>query len=480
MELLKQQVIGVIGPQSTSVSHFVAHMGAATQVPLLSFACTDPALSEFQYPYFFRIAHSDAVQMQAIASLVRMYKWRSVVIVHIDDDSGSSGAAAISAALDPLDIQVAQKVTVRPDSNRTTIDTVLTDLSEMQTRVFVVHMPQNLSLLFFSEAKYQGMMTNTYVWIASDLMIGTLDFATLESRDLNALQGLVGVRGYYANSSVLKAFTSEWKNQASSGEIVGEIPIYGLYAYDAIQMLAYAIDNYTKDGFNITFKNSTFPSGATGSSLDLVELKVFEGGPLLRNSILQTQFAGTSGYIQLDSNHDLIRSEFQIINIVDGEAKPIGYWTNKTKLSLFAPDNVTNAGGGNVISEPPWKIMWPGDSYEVPRGWVFPKNGRPLRIAVPLKRGFEQFLSYSKSNSTNVTTFSGYCIDVFLEALKYMPYTINYNFELFGNETEPVYNDMIDLLAKKVWTNSHSLCLFSNILVEIIYLDRIEIFLLRG
>ena len=459
----------MIGPQSTAVSRFVAHMATATQVPMLSFAVTDPNFSEQRYPYFFRIAHSDAMQMQAIASLIAMYKWRSVVIVHIDDDSGSSGAAAISAALDPLDIQVAQKVTVRPDSNRTTIDTVLTGLSAMQIRIFVVHMPQNLSLLFFSEAKYQGMMTNTYVWIASDLMIGTLDFATLESRDLNALQGLVGVRGYYANSSVLKAFTSEWKNQASSGSIVEEIPIYGLYAYDATQMLAYAIDNYTKDGFNITFKNSTFPSGATGSSLDLVELKVFEGGPLLRNSILQTQFAGTSGYIQLDSEHDLIRSEFQIINIVDGEAKPIGYWTNKTKLSLSAPDNVTDASMGNaILPGSPWKIMWPGDSYEVPRGWVFPKNGRPLRIAVPLKRGFEQFLSYSKSNSTNVTTFSGYCIDVFLEALNYLPYTISYNFELFGNNTEPVYDDMIHLLAQKVWSHGHILYVFRNTLIKII------------
>ena len=463
MELFKQEVIAVIGPQSTAVSRFVAHMATATQVPLLSFSVTDPAFSEHQYPYFFRIAHSDAMQMQAIASLIAMYKWRSVVIIYIDDDSGSSGAAAISAALEPLDIQVVQKVAVRPDSNRTTIDTVLTDLSEMQTRIFVVHMPQNLSLLFFSEAKYQGMMTSGYVWIASDLMVGTINNATVEARDLSTLQGVVGIRGYYANSSVLRTFNSEWKNQISSEEIANEIPIYGLYAYDATQMLAYAIDNYTKDGFNITFKNSTFPSDAPGSSLDLVELKVFEGGPLLRNSILQTQFAGTSGYIQLDSNHDLIRSEFQIINIVDGESKPIGYWTNTSKLSLSAPDNVTDATVGNANSPgSPWKIMWPGDSYEVPRGWVFPKNGRPLRIAVPLKRGFEQFLSYSKSNTTNVTTFRGYCIDVFLEALKYMPYSINYNFELFGNNTEPVYDDMILLLAQKVWTHSHILYVFRN------------------
>ncbi|MCO5607969.1 hypothetical protein L7F22_062171 [Adiantum nelumboides] len=94
IELLKKEVVAVVGPQSTTVSHFVAHMGGATQVPLVSFAATDPALSEFQYPYFFRVAHTDAMQMQAIASFIGHYGWREVVVLYTDDDFGTNGAAA--------------------------------------------------------------------------------------------------------------------------------------------------------------------------------------------------------------------------------------------------------------------------------------------------------------------------------------------------------------------------------------------------
>ena len=50
----------------------------------------------------------------------------------------------------------------------------------------------------------------------------------------------------------------------------------------------------------------------------------------------------------------------------------------------------------------------------------------------------------------NEWMFTGYCIDVFVEALKYVPYTVPYDFELFGNESGLVYDDMVYALAAKV------------------------------
>jgi ionotropic glutamate receptor len=225
--------------------------------------------------------------------------------------------------------------------------------------------------------------------------------------------------------------------------------VYSLYAYDATRLLAYAIDRYIREGSNITFKNSSFPLLAAGGSSDLAQFKVFEGGPSLSTSILQTHFLGTSGYVQLNSNGDLNRTAFEILNIVDQEFKVVGYWTNETQLSASPPVNVSDASFVKSQSSA-LPIKWPGDLKEAPRGWVLPKNGRTLKIAVPRKIGFEQFLSYSVDNVTNVTTYSGYCIDVFLEALKYVPYTVPYYFELFGNESGPIYDDMIFQLAHKV------------------------------
>jgi ionotropic glutamate receptor len=293
------------------------------------------------------------------------------------------------------------------------------------------------------------MMTSGFVWIASDLMIGTFSLSMVDVSIMTTLQGVVGIRGYYAQESPeFKAFSYEWNNQTSSKDAP---LIYGLYAYDAVWMLAYAIDSYIKDGYNITFENSTFPALAPGGSIDLARLRAFQGGPSLRNLILQTQFAGTSGYIQLNPRGDLISSAFEIVNIVAGEINVVGYWINGTGISSSPPGNSTSAtkSGGSLSSALP--ILWPGNSKEAPRGWVLPKNGRPLYIAVPWKKGFDQFLGWSKSNSTSPVEFRGFVIDVFMEALKYVPYSVPYSFELFGNGTEPVYDDMIELLAKKVW-----------------------------
>ena len=67
MNLLEEEVVAFVGPQTSVVSHFVSHMCTATRVPLVSFSATDPSLSEDQYPYFVRLTHSDNVQMAAIA-----------------------------------------------------------------------------------------------------------------------------------------------------------------------------------------------------------------------------------------------------------------------------------------------------------------------------------------------------------------------------------------------------------------------------
>lgn len=455
MELFKKEVVAIVGPQSTAVSHFVAHMGVATQVPLVSFAATDPALSEFQYPYFFRIAHTDAVQMQAIASFIGHYGWREVVALYTDDDFGTNGAAALSDALEPVGARLVQKAPLIPGINKTSIGSILTELAAMQTRVFVVHMPQNLSLMLFSEAKYLGMMTAGYVWIVSDSVAGTLGSTEIDATVLNTLQGVVGMRGYYPQDSPqMQSFLPEWRNLSTEGNGPIYLNLYGLYAYDAVWMIAYALNSYLKDGLDFTFKGPIFSPNDAGGASELAQLSVLQGGSSLRTHILQTKFAGTSGFIQVDSKGDLIRSSFEIINFVGEQLRVVGYWTNETQLSASPPYTVTDAtlnSPRSVDSQAGLiQVVWPGNSSETPRGWVLPKNGRPLKIAVPKKAGFKQFVGWS-GNSSNSTSFHGFCVDVFQNALKYLPYSVPYIFVLYGEDSTPTYDDMIDQLANKVY-----------------------------
>ena len=85
MELLKRDVMAVVGPQSSAISQFVAEIAREVKVPFISFGATDPNLSSMEYPYFIRVVPSDALQVNAVASFIVNYGWREVIIFHMDD-----------------------------------------------------------------------------------------------------------------------------------------------------------------------------------------------------------------------------------------------------------------------------------------------------------------------------------------------------------------------------------------------------------
>ncbi|KAG0499030.1 hypothetical protein HPP92_003721 [Vanilla planifolia] len=70
LQLMANDVVAIIGPQSSGVAHIVSEAVSEPNVPLLSFAATDPTLSSLQYPYFLRTTQSDYFQMNAVADMI--------------------------------------------------------------------------------------------------------------------------------------------------------------------------------------------------------------------------------------------------------------------------------------------------------------------------------------------------------------------------------------------------------------------------
>jgi ionotropic glutamate receptor len=108
----------------------------------------------------------------------------------------------------------------------------------------------------------------------------------------------------------------------------------------------------------------------------------------------------------------------------------------------------------SILTSALWRqmqnIIWPGGSVNTPRGWVVPKNGRPLDIGVPNKLGYKEFVSMAV-DSSNRTTFHGFCIDVFEKALAYLPYSVTFNFHRFGNgSSTPSYDALVAKVVNKV------------------------------
>ena len=89
-------LVGLIGPQTTSVSVEVASLGRLFHVPQVSYLATSVTLcSREKFPYFFRTVPSDKHQAKAIVELLDSFNWTYASIVHSDSDYGITGYEAL-------------------------------------------------------------------------------------------------------------------------------------------------------------------------------------------------------------------------------------------------------------------------------------------------------------------------------------------------------------------------------------------------
>ncbi|GLJ46365.1 hypothetical protein SUGI_0977280 [Cryptomeria japonica] len=446
LELSKKDVMAVIGPQSSVIAHVISHIASALQVPLLSFGATDPSLSSLQYPYFLRLTHSDFSEMTAIAAVIRNFNWKEVIAVYVDDDYGRNGISALGDALVNV-ADIVHKYRMPPTITRSDLGSNLKDLSLMTTRVFVVHMNPDAGLKLLTEVHQLGMLSSGYVWIATDWLSTALDSLALDLDAIKSLQGVITVRRHIPDSYELHAFSARWNNLQKSGAVDAGLNVFGLYAYDTVWAVAHAIDTFLERRGNISFTNYPQLSAASGSESEVAELKVFDGGPQLRRSLLQTNIMGLTGRIQLDARGDLYGPDFEIINIVGTGFHKVSYWSNISGLSIIPPESRTvSSNNKSSLKKKVNDLIWPGYSNQVPRGWTVPSNGRRFRILIPWKKGeFKKLVEVEGSNVAN-----GYCIEVFTAAVNMLSYPFPHEFVVYGSdESPPIYNELVEQVALK-------------------------------
>lgn len=465
VELVKKDVVAVVGPESSSSAQFIAHIGQETTVPFISFGATDPNLSEMQYPFFMRVAPSDVLQMEAIAAFVVNYGWREVVVFHMDDDYGTNGASALSDSLQIRGSRVVEKVAFVPWIDKPGIDKELARLANRQARIFVVHVHQDVGFEILQEAYYLNMMVSGYVWIVTDMITTHLGDLPLDSKILHYAKGVIGIRRHVFHSPQLESFLVEWRRMYPNHSLdldPSQVNAYGLYAYDAVWAVARAISSFINDKQEIKFRNHSKLPIYSGGESELAQMQTFEGGAAMRSYILSTKFFGVSGLIKFDKKGDLVGAAFEYINMVGRSPHVVGYWwANNSGVSLNPPPSQQISSlssnspdeefflshDGKPANATKMAIIWPGISTSTPRGWVLPKNGNPLKIGVPRKAGYNELVSIT-IDANNVTTYSGFCIQVFETALNYLPYAVPYSYEMLGDGiTTPEYNKLIEKLA---------------------------------
>uniref|UniRef100_A0A803NIW8 Homoserine kinase n=1 Tax=Cannabis sativa TaxID=3483 RepID=A0A803NIW8_CANSA len=449
LRYMGSDTVAIIGPQNAVMAHVLSHLANELHIPLLSFTALDPNLSPIQYPYFVQTAPNDLFQMAAIADMVSYFGWSDVIAIFTDDDQSRNGVTALGDKLAEKLCKISYKAALPPDPKATRIDVEkqLVQIRMMESRVIVLHTFSYSGKLVFEVAKELGMMESGYVWIASTWLSTVLDsLSPLPSNTVKSIQGALTLRPHTPDSDKKSAFIARW-NQLSNGSI-GLNP-YGLYAYDTVWIIARALKRLLDQGGNISFSSNTNLKSHSKGTLNLGALSNFDGGENLLNNILQTRMIGLTGPLGFNLDRFPRRPSFDIINVIGNGYKQIGYWSNYSGLSVDSPEVLyTKAPNKSFAHQRLDSVEWPGGTRITPRGWVFRDNGRKLRIGVPKRVSYKNFVS--QINGTDMV--HGYCIDVFRAAIRQLPYPVPYKFILFGDgHKNPSYSELVNMVSSGVF-----------------------------
>ncbi|CAH8335824.1 unnamed protein product [Eruca vesicaria subsp. sativa] len=434
LELIKnKQVKAILGPWTSMQAHFLIEIGQKSQVPVVSYSATSPFLTSLRSPYFFRATYEDSSQVNAIKSIIKLFGWREVVPVYIDNTFGEGIMPRLTDALQEINVRIPYRSVISLNATDDEISVELLKMMTMPTRVFIVHMYSSLASRVFIKAKEIGLMRPGYVWILTNGV--TDDLSSISEMGIEAMEGVLGVKTFIQKSKELDQFKSRWRKRFPRKEL----SVYGLWAYDATTALATAIEEAGTN--NLTFSEPE--PGRNVSELEALGLSQY--GPKLLQTLSQVQFKGLAGDFHF-INGQLQPSVFEIINVVGTGERSIGFWTEENGLVKQLDQQPGSMGALSTWKDHLKYIIWPGEADSAPKGWEIPTNGKKLRIGVPKRTGYTNLVKVTRDPITNSTSVTSFCIDFFEAVIRAMPYDVSYEFIPFekpDGKAAGNYNDLV-------------------------------------
>ncbi|OQR79315.1 metabotropic glutamate receptor-like [Tropilaelaps mercedesae] len=162
-------VVGIIGGQSSSVSIQLANLLRLFKVPQISYQSTSPTLSnKGKFEYFFRTVPSDSNQVLAIMEILKEFRWTYVSIVYSDTDYGNRGYEKLQELAARYNICFSNPQSINADFNETKYDLIIQNLmNKSNARVVVVFSDKQVAKKLM-KAAYRKRASRRFVWIGSD------------------------------------------------------------------------------------------------------------------------------------------------------------------------------------------------------------------------------------------------------------------------------------------------------------------------
>jgi len=201
----------LIGPSRSDLAFAINPIVNTFQVPVIGFSSTAPELSDkMRYPFFSRVAPTDAAVARAVAGLCAAYQWDRVAVVTQSNTYGANIGSVYGEALHARSVTLEAKVLVNPDdnSNASMVRALTLVKNELITRIVVVAISADEAHLqqFFDVASALGMLT-THIFFLSDTLCQYTD-AMRASTDAASNNANGGTAAYGGNSGAMPGATA--------------------------------------------------------------------------------------------------------------------------------------------------------------------------------------------------------------------------------------------------------------------------------
>ncbi|XP_006354879.1 glutamate receptor 2.9-like [Solanum tuberosum] len=430
----KKQVHAILGPLTHQEAAVFSDFDdeAYKDIPIISLspAATYSTILLTEPPSLIQMSNDVKSQMQCFAALIGHFKWRKVIALYEISNSFSNldfGLIThLSDSLKLVDSSIEYHLAFPPlfsvSNAKSFIQEELEKLRIKNVKVFVVaQCSLHFGLVLFEVATEMGMMGKDYVWIVSDSMASLLD--SVEPSVLLNMQGVIGFKANVNektesfrefNVKFRRKYRSEYPEEE---EGYPSPSAYALKAYDATWATAKAMEKLSRS-----------------DSSELVK------------SILLSDFEGLSGKVSFKNGMLYQKPTFRIINVIGKSYREVSFWSPEFG---FSEDLVEYNGMklkiGNGLEGDLGSILWPGGKQTVPKGWTIGGLEKPLRIGVPARGAFNQFVKVKFNQERNETLIDGFSVHVFEAAVRQLPYYLPYVLvPFYGN-----YDEMVEGVSNK-------------------------------
>ncbi|XVF25703.1 hypothetical protein REPUB_Repub13aG0236500 [Reevesia pubescens] len=425
-ELIKEKRVKVIivGMDSWEKAASVADVGNQAQIPILSFVAPEitPPLAATRWPFLIRMASNGVEQMRCISALVQAYNWRRVVAIYeVDTYGGDSGnLALLSENLQKVGSQIEYSLVLPPFSSLSDPKRFIQEkLRKLRTgtpsRVFILlKLSSPMTIHLFREAKEMELVGRNTAWILSDTVTSYLD--SFNQSVISSMEGALGIKANYAEESLSyskfyaqfrKVFPSKYPKEDEFNP-----GIYALRAYDSIRAIELALKRMSRN---------------------------YSSQQLLLRNILSINFNGLSGKIRFKAGEVNQIQSLRVVNVVGKKYKEIDFWLPKSGFS-----NTLNGGenSGDTVKALAGIVIWPGNSLSNPKGWAMPTVEKLMKIGVPVRTSFEEFVEFQSGERP-----TGFCIDLFYEVLRSLDYDLPFEFLPHSGS----YDDLLFHVSNKTY-----------------------------